>query len=230
MRRCVLRLLCAPHYARRSEFPSLTRWKRPSAPGPPRPCAVSAGRSLLACALPPLCEAASPAAQEPDAVAVFLVQICCHLDDQNRNQTVTPGTSQVGIFLLLLVHQCVTTETGAGSAFAGCCDIGWGEPDHLHRREDALQRRLFRRMGGCYRWAFNGKNMVGEQLLRQQRTGAFFHSRTPRPSRQRRQVRPPDRLTGAHIQPSPGQSLFTDMAACVHACFFFFFFLREATG
>lgn len=96
--RRVLRLLCAAHYARRSEFPSLARWKRPSAPDPPRPCAVSAGRSLLAC------EAASPAAQEPDAVAVFVVPICCHLDDQNRDQTVTPGTSQVGIFLLLFVH------------------------------------------------------------------------------------------------------------------------------
>lgn len=64
-----------------------------------------------------------------------------------------------------------------------------GEREHLRAGEDAF---FPRRMGGCYRRAFNGENMVGEQLYEAaEETGAFFHSRTPRPSRQRRQVRPP---------------------------------------
>lgn len=190
--RRVLRLLCAAHYARRSEFPSLARWKRPSAPDPPRPCAVSAGRSLLAC------EAASPAAQEPDAVAVFVVPICCHLDDQNRDQTVTPGTSQVGIFLLLFVHHVwqrklvralllpavVTLDEGNRIIFTGAKML----------RKDAFS--------GGWEGVTAELLMVKTWSASSGGTGAFFHSRTPRPSRLRRQVRPPDRLTGAHVQPS----------------------------
>lgn len=100
-----------------------------------------------------------------------------------------------------------------------------GGTEHLRAGEDAF---FPRRMGGCYRRAFNGENMVGEQLYEAaEETGAFFHSRTPRPSRQRRQVRPPRPPDwSSHPAFFHGHG---SVRAWVFFCVFFFF-LRGATG
>lgn len=131
-------------------------------PFPDRVPSLPAG----ACAPSPLCEAASPAAQEPDAaVALFVVHICCHLHDQKREKSVTPGTSQVGISPFLIVPPWVTAEQvralllpapvtldeGSRGAFSPCSRCSAETPFLLlpHGRR------------GCYRWAFNGTDIVG---------------------------------------------------------------------
>ncbi|CAF99051.1 unnamed protein product, partial [Tetraodon nigroviridis] len=57
--------------------------------------------------------------QEPDAVAVFVVQICCHLDDQSRDRAVTPGTSQRKQVRALLLPAVVTLDEGKRIIFTG---------------------------------------------------------------------------------------------------------------
>lgn len=96
-----------------------------------------------------------------------------------------------------------------------------GAAEHLRAVEGAPLRRLF----FCFHT--DGEGVTAELLMaptssagslnKQRAIGTCFHWRTPRPSIQRRQVRPPDRPAGAHIQPAeaaPGPSLPTDTAAC----------------
>lgn len=169
---------------------------------------------------------ASPAAQEPDAVAVFVVQICCHLDDQSRDRAVTPGTSQVGFFLsflsicacqrkqarALLLPAVVTLDEGKRIIFTGAKML----------RKDAFSGGWEGVTPGFQPYQHGRRAASGSSGG----TAASFRPRTPRPSRQRRQVRPPARLTGARVQPSSLRAFpRTWQRACVRVLF-----LREATG
>lgn len=161
-------------------------------------------------------------------MAVFVVQICCHLDDQNRDHTVTrwpsvTGTSQVRISPLLSVHQCVTTETGAGSAFAGCCDIGRGKRSIFTGakmlREDAFS-------GGWKRRASAGKNMISSFMRQRGNRGilSFTHAEAQQAEAAGASSTPPDCSSRRAFNRSELFHGHGSVRACVR------FFLREATG
>lgn len=99
-------------------------------------------------------------------MALFVVQICRHLHDQNRDQTVTPGTSQVGISLffggVVIVHPWVTAEQVRALLLPAPVTLK-GTAEHLRasRCKDAFSFLLPDGWRVRYRWAFNSTDVVG---------------------------------------------------------------------